>query len=89
MSVAVGDEVHIGQPLLVMEAMKMEHVIESTMSGIARAVSVAVGDTVFEGHPLVVVEADGKDRDVAVAGRSRGSRRHPSRPGRGPRSGKR
>jgi acetyl/propionyl-CoA carboxylase alpha subunit/acetyl-CoA carboxylase carboxyltransferase component len=66
-SVAVGDEVHIGKPLLVMEAMKMEHVIESTMSGIARAVSVAVGDTVFEGHPLVVVEVDGKDRDVAVA----------------------
>ena len=65
-SVAVGDEVHIGKPLLVMEAMKMEHVIESTMSGIARAVSVAVGDTVFEGHPLVVVESDGKDRDVAV-----------------------
>ncbi len=66
-SVAVGDEVHIGKALLVMEAMKMEHVIESTMSGIARAVSVAVGDTVFEGHPLVVVEADGKDRDVSVA----------------------
>ncbi len=63
----MGDEVHIGKPLLVMEAMKMEHVIESTMSGIARAVSVAVGDTVFEGHPLVVVEADGKDRDVSVA----------------------
>ena len=55
-----------GQPLLVMEAMKMEHVIESTMSGIVRAVTVSVGDTVFEGHPLVVVEADGEVRDAIV-----------------------
>ncbi len=65
-SINAGDEVHVGQPLLVMEAMKMEHVIESTMSGIVRAVTVSVGDTVFEGHPLVVVEADGEMRDAIV-----------------------
>ncbi len=65
-SIAAGDEVHLGQPLLVMEAMKMEHVIESTMSGIVRAVTVSVGDTVFEGHPLVVVESDGEARDAIV-----------------------
>ena len=38
--VAPGEAVHRGQPLLVMEAMKMEHVIESTMSGIVRALNV-------------------------------------------------
>ena len=65
-SINAGDEVHVGQPLLVMEAMKMEHVIESTMSGVVRAVTVSVGDTVFEGHPLVVVEADGEMRDAIV-----------------------
>ena len=35
-SVGAGDEVRFGQPLLVMEAMKMEHVIESTMSGVVQ-----------------------------------------------------
>ena len=64
--VGPGDEVHRGQPLLVMEAMKMEHVIESTMSGIVRALTVSVGDTVFEGHPLVVVDADDVDRGAAT-----------------------
>ena len=36
-SVVAGDSVRVGQPLLVMEAMKMEHVIESTMSGVVAA----------------------------------------------------
>ena len=64
--IVAGDEVHVSSPLLVMEAMKMEHVIESTMSGIVQAVMVTVGDTVFEGHPLVVVESDGRERDATV-----------------------
>ena len=64
--VGPGDEVHRGQPLLVMEAMKMEHLIESTMSGVVRAVTVSVGDTVFEGHPLVVVDADDIDRGATT-----------------------
>jgi acetyl/propionyl-CoA carboxylase alpha subunit len=52
-----GDLVRQGQQLLVMEAMKMEHVIAATVSGIVRQVTVAPGDTIFEGHPLVFVEA--------------------------------
>ncbi len=64
--VAPGEAVHRGQPLLVMEAMKMEHVIESTMSGIVRALNVSIGDTVFEGHPLVVVDADDVERGDAT-----------------------
>ncbi|MFQ5380318.1 MAG: carboxyl transferase domain-containing protein, partial [Dehalococcoidia bacterium] len=48
-----GDTVHVGQQLLIMEAMKMEHVIKATVSGIVRAVTVSEGDVIVEGHPLV------------------------------------
>ncbi len=55
-SVAVGDVVREGQPLFVMEAMKMEHVVTAQVAGVVREVSVAEGDTVFEDHPLAFVE---------------------------------
>jgi len=54
--VGQGEPVHVGQAVLVMEAMKMEHVIESSVGGVVRQVLVAVGDAVFEGSPLVLVE---------------------------------
>jgi len=54
--VAEGDAVRVGQQLLVMEAMKMEHVIAATVAGYTRKITVGPGDTVFEGHPLVFVE---------------------------------
>ena len=52
-SVTPGDEVAIGQPVAVMEAMKMEHVIASTMTGIVRSLGVSEGDTIYEGHALL------------------------------------
>ncbi|HTY53802.1 MAG TPA: carboxyl transferase domain-containing protein [Candidatus Binataceae bacterium] len=54
--VAAGESVRRGRALLVMEAMKMEHVIEASSSGVVRGFGVAVGDAVFEGHPLVFIE---------------------------------
>ena len=54
--IRVGESVRRGQQLLVMEAMKMEHVIAATASGIVREITVAIGDTVYEGHPLALVE---------------------------------
>ncbi|MCJ7832942.1 MAG: carbamoyl-phosphate synthase large subunit, partial [Deltaproteobacteria bacterium] len=54
--VCEGDMVHQGGQLLVMEAMKMEHVIRSQISGIVRKLVVSVGDTVYEGYPLAFVE---------------------------------
>jgi acetyl/propionyl-CoA carboxylase alpha subunit/acetyl-CoA carboxylase carboxyltransferase component len=51
-----GDFVRPAQQILVMEAMKMEHVISAEMSGIVRRLDVAEGDAVFEGHPLAFVE---------------------------------
>jgi len=54
--VAEGDPVAAGQQLLVMEAMKMEHVVKATEAGFVRLVDVSIGDAVYEGHPLVFVE---------------------------------
>lgn len=51
-----GDLVHKGQQLLVMEAMKMQHVIQAHTSGVVRQLAVTMGDTVFEGHPLAFIE---------------------------------
>ena len=55
--VRVGDEVRLKEQLVVMEAMKMEHIITSDRSGIVRRVTVAVGDTIRQGFPLVFIEA--------------------------------
>ena len=51
-----GDRVRAGQQLLVMEAMKMQHVIAAPLGGQVRALMVAVGDTVYEQHPLAYIE---------------------------------
>jgi acetyl/propionyl-CoA carboxylase alpha subunit/acetyl-CoA carboxylase carboxyltransferase component len=56
LSLRAGDQVRAGQPVLVMEAMKMEHVITADIGGIVRELTVAQGDTVFEGHPLAFIE---------------------------------
>ncbi|MGE0421846.1 MAG: carboxyl transferase domain-containing protein [Reyranellaceae bacterium] len=56
LSVNEGEMVRVGQSILVMEAMKMEHVIKATTGGVVRALTVAKGDTVFEAHPLIFVE---------------------------------
>jgi len=66
--VAEGDHVRQGQQLLVMEAMKMEHVIHAPASGIVRRITVGKGDTVFEGHPLVFIEEHEVDATIAAAG---------------------
>ena len=57
-SVAVAEltAVHAGAPLLVMSAMKMEHVLDAPVSGNVRRVAVAEGETVPEGYTLVTIE---------------------------------
>ena len=59
-----GDAVAANQELVIMEAMKMEHVISASVSGIIRRVDVEEGNVIQEGHPLVFVEA----ADVDIAG---------------------
>jgi len=53
--VAEGDTVQAGQPLLVMEAMKMENVVPAPHQGTVRRIYVAEGATVGEGEPLIEV----------------------------------
>ncbi|HLW71814.1 MAG TPA: carboxyl transferase domain-containing protein [Candidatus Binataceae bacterium] len=55
-AIAEGDEVHQGQQLLIMEAMKMEHEIRASVSGIVRRIAAAAGDAIREGQPLVFIE---------------------------------
>jgi acetyl/propionyl-CoA carboxylase alpha subunit/acetyl-CoA carboxylase carboxyltransferase component len=68
--VEVGQEVVAGTPLLVLEAMKMEHVVETPVSGVVTAIAAAPGDTIYEGHPLVAIE----ESDVATTADSRDER---------------
>ncbi|MFD7976067.1 acetyl/propionyl/methylcrotonyl-CoA carboxylase subunit alpha [Streptomyces sp. NPDC059071] len=53
--VAVGDEVEAGQSLLVVEAMKMEHVISAPHSGTVTELDVTPGTTVAMDQVLAVV----------------------------------
>jgi acetyl/propionyl-CoA carboxylase alpha subunit len=55
--VAAGDPVVAGQPLVVLEAMKMEHAVSSPGPGVATEVHVVAGQQVDAGMVLAVVEA--------------------------------
>ena len=52
-----GDEVSAGTPLVIMEAMKMEHTIKAPVDGVVTAVLWDVGQTVEAAAPLVEFEA--------------------------------
>jgi propionyl-CoA carboxylase alpha chain len=53
---AVGDEVTAGQPLLWLEAMKMEHLIAAPAAGVVAELPVAAGQQVEVGSVLAVVK---------------------------------
>jgi propionyl-CoA carboxylase alpha chain len=55
---AVGDQVTAGQPLLWLEAMKMEHVIAAPAAGIVADLPVAAGQQVEVGSVLAVVKPE-------------------------------
>lgn len=56
LSAAPGDEVEAGAPLLIMEAMKMEHSIKAPFDGIVKAYKFEPGDQVKDGDLLVEFE---------------------------------
>ena len=55
LKVAEGDAVDKDAPLLVLEAMKMEHTLTAPKAGIVAAIAAAPGDQVSEGAPLITI----------------------------------
>ncbi len=53
---APGEQVKLGQPLAVLEAMKMEHTITAPRDGTVQSLLYAVGDQVLEGEELLRLE---------------------------------
>ncbi|MCX4962818.1 biotin carboxylase N-terminal domain-containing protein [Streptomyces virginiae] len=63
--VAVGDKVAAGQSLLVVEAMKMEHVISAPHAGTVTELDVTPGSTVAMDQILAVVTPDEESEEAA------------------------
>jgi 3-methylcrotonyl-CoA carboxylase alpha subunit len=53
--VAPGERVSAGQPLIVLEAMKMEHTVRSTGDGVVERIHFEAGEQVEEGIELLVI----------------------------------
>ena len=54
--VKVGDKLKAGDPVLVIEAMKMENEVPAPVAGTVKAVHVAKGDSVNPDEALVEIE---------------------------------
>ena len=50
-----GDAVKMGQPLMIMEAMKMEHTIAASSDGVVEDIMFVAGDVVPDSAPLIQV----------------------------------
>ena len=68
--VAEGDTVAVGQEIIIMNAMKMEHVLSADTSGIVRELTVSVGDIIWEGHALAFVEPADVAASAAAGGQA-------------------
>lgn len=55
--VGEGDLVFEGQEIAVMDAMKMEHVVQAPLAGEVVLITVEPNDTILEEHPIVFIEA--------------------------------
>jgi acetyl/propionyl-CoA carboxylase alpha subunit len=62
--VSAGDHVTAHQPLVVLEAMKIEHIIGSSLDGVVRQVRCTVGQRVAEGEILVEVTSGAEPGDA-------------------------
>ncbi|HEY7900198.1 MAG TPA: carboxyl transferase domain-containing protein [Caulobacteraceae bacterium] len=54
-AVAEGDRVHEGQPIAILEAMKMEHVLAAPVSGRIAGFAAAVGDILAKGQAVAFI----------------------------------
>lgn len=80
-----GDPVRAGQAVVVLESMKMEHLVRAPSAGVVAAVKVTAGDTVRQDQPLVtltptedagVVEEEPGDPDEVRSDLAEVLRRH-------------
>jgi len=55
-AVKAGDKVKKGQKVMILEAMKMENVINADREGVIKEVKVNKGDSVLEGADLLIIE---------------------------------
>ena len=51
-----GDKVAAGDPVIVLESMKMEIPVEAPRAGVVREINVAEGQTVQEGDTVAVID---------------------------------
>jgi acetyl-CoA carboxylase carboxyltransferase component len=66
-----GDEVRAGQQVVVLESMKMEHIVRAPAAGVVVGVEVAAGDPVRRDQPLLALDltgGDGSEPDVEESG---------------------
>ncbi len=54
--VSVGEEVEVGQDVVILESMKMEIPIATASAGIVKEIKMAEGDFVNEGDIILVIE---------------------------------
>ena len=53
LKIKAGDAVKAGEPLLILEAMKMENILKAPHEGVVKNVKVKKGDSVENGHVLI------------------------------------
>lgn len=53
LKVKEGDTVNQGDPLLILEAMKMENILKSPGDGVVKMIKIKKGDSVEKGHVLI------------------------------------
>ncbi len=56
--VGVGQVVHQGEPVIVVEAMKMQNELCASVGGTVTSIPVAAGQTVNPGDPLVIIDPE-------------------------------
>ena len=59
---AAGTKVRRGEPLMIIEAMKMEHTVAAPIDGVVEAVHFAVGDLVEEGAELIALAQERQEQ---------------------------
>ena len=62
-----GTHVERGAPLLVLEAMKMEHTVAAPVAGTLEAFLVEVGQQLAEGSDLAVLSPDAPGRSIPLS----------------------